>query len=427
MSKKCPVLTLKKIAFNKLLHFLNSTILINTSGSNANIQHIVNTIILYLIYNNASPNIYEQLLNVVLRSGRLTSHTKFIFLRILLNDYVHTLIFEAPILIALQNYYLHFINNGNAYNLKNINFYGLPCYDHNEQYFIKIIENNTNLKELQFARTNDEVLKSIAKNSKHLISLNIINPVNITSVGVSVICAGVCRTTLTYINIGFNLAPLQKKLTSRDIILLLLNLPNLQILLSYVGIGSALVFIDEYFNSEFKTKLIYIEDTTTDHKAMDAIIKMCPKLTHLLLIGPEPTILYKLNEINNLKHFKLSGFTCNQFMESLHFYGKKLKYLNIKLGCGTMDIGKIALYCPNLLQLNCVLIDSIAYDYLCNGTFKNLRVLEINECVMEKIHLLHFFYDTITLTHLILDEIEFTDADIFRFLYILYLLYYGKY
>lgn len=411
MIKKCQVRQLSDYALAELANSVVSAI---GYAMHADIDCDVTITIVevntYLEYCGATSDIYQELLKVILGSDYLEANIRFACLQMLLNGSVYSLVSE----IFPFSYYEKILQviSAQGQGLRFLNLKGVWVKEEHMSYMYEIIKNCPNLVRLSIPYiATDELLKYIAEYSKNLQILDISGETDITEIGIEHLCLGVSREKLTVVDIG-TLG--EENICHTDIALLLTNLPNLHNLATYSYVGQSLLCINEQHNPNFKTKLKYLHDTKTSLKAMDAIVKMCPKLDAIYLDTPENGVMHKLKALH-LRRLKIYKFCCQELTELLEDIGRNLAHLTVIKGRGIFDLAKLTRSCSGLTDLDCYMMESLSYTN--DRKFENLQGLEMLNSPFSTTALKRFVCNNPMLKRLAVDSTTFTDEDIARYFY----------
>lgn len=251
----------------------------------------------------------------------------------------------------------------------------------------------------------DDLLEWISKYNPKLKVLDVSGESDITEDGIESLANSLARDILTIVDIGM---PGQENIAHEDISILLMNLPNLRTLKSYCYVGRALRYIIREKDPDFKCKLRYLHDTKTSDCTLDAIVKSCPNLEGLYLESPDRGILHRINEMK-LRSFKLQRFECTELYSVLNAIGKYLEHLTLITGRGTMEIGKIIIACPELLDLEFYTMDMLSYTS--DKCFSRLRGLQMLSSPLQVWSLKYLICNTPTLQKLAVDTVDLNDED----------------
>ncbi|KFB46719.1 AGAP003930-PA-like protein [Anopheles sinensis] len=361
----------------------------------------------YLESMGATSNVYEDLLRVILCSDSLEASMRFCCLQMLLNEGVQCLVTE----IFPVPYYERILQviAGQGRGLRQLNMKGVWVKEESMCYMFEIVKRLPHLTKLTIPHiANDNLLKHIADYSRCLRQLDISGETDITEIGIEYLCYGTCRDLLTYVDIG-SLG--DENICHTDVALLLRYLPNLTTLQSYSFVGRSLLHILEEKDAGFQCRLSYIHDTNTSGASMDAIVRTCPRLEDIYLDSPEVGILEKLKPVR-LRRIKLYKFSCYELLGLLEAGGpgSSLYHLTTIKGYGPLEINRLVRVCPNLLDLDLYMMDSLTFSG--DSSFPNLQGLEILSSPIQKPSLRNFICRTTTLKRLAVDTVSFSDEDI---------------
>lgn len=301
--------------------------------------------------------------------------------------------------ISAQGHGLRFLNLKGVWVKEELMFY---LYD--------IIAKLPNLEHLSVPYiANDELLEHIGRHSHNLKVLDIAGETDITEIGMECLSLGVCRETLSIVDIGMLR---EENICHTDVALLLLNCPNIVTMRTYSFVGRSLLHIHRQ-DPDFRCKLKYIHDTDTTDKILDAIVSCCPRLENLYMDTPDAGILHKMRHLKNLERLKLYKFSCKELDSVLMSgLGGRLRFLTLIKGRGTLDLGKLATICPGMIDLDCYMMDLLLFAS--DHTFENLEGLEILNSSIVLSSLKHFVAKHTILKRLAIDTVHFTDEDMMR-------------
>uniref|UniRef100_A0A182JDX8 F-box domain-containing protein n=1 Tax=Anopheles atroparvus TaxID=41427 RepID=A0A182JDX8_ANOAO len=412
MSNKLPVRTLGEITLAELAGTIVGSIgaivqQSQTYGTPPDYALLIVEVNSYLESLGATSNIYEDLLRVILCSDSLPAFKRFCCLQMLLNEGVQCLgteIFPPP-------YYDRILQviAAQGRGLRQLNLKGVWVKEECMCYMFEIVKRLPHLTKLTIPHiANDNLLKHIADYSKCLRQLDISGETDITEIGIEYLCYGACRELLTYVDIG-SLG--DENICHTDVALLLRHLPNLVTLQSYSYVGSSLLHILEQHDAGFRCRLSYVHDTNTDGQTLDAIVRTCPRLEDVYLDSPEAGILDKLRPVR-LRRIKLYKFSSYELLGLLEAGGpgSTLYHLTAIKGFGPLDINRLVRACPNLLDLDLYMMDSLTFTG--DTSFPNLQGLEILSSPIQKPSLRGFICRTTSLKRLAVDTVSFSDEDI---------------
>ncbi|KAF7268722.1 hypothetical protein GWI33_018076 [Rhynchophorus ferrugineus] len=271
------------------------------------------------------------------------------------------------------------------------------------KYQEKFVEKLTNVLHLNLAdaRVSSEVISEVIKRCRSLKSLVI--PGLATDELLEVISSlnklefldisgntQVSTESYDYIN-NQNLqilsigVPLTRSLTNSStedyhiLVKLMFQLPNLREIRTYNYTGQAIFTIKPPLVSNLQS----ISDCFTSRQGLETIIAVCPCLRELTLDDPEPDIFHQLEQLPHLKKLKLRRF-CGSLSE---VYLKKLTLDVLQVQNVNLDMENICITLHTLSLKHCLLIDSSYKPTM----FKNLRVLELVDCDINKEVVLSFF------------------------------------
>ncbi|XP_055702659.1 uncharacterized protein LOC129801522 [Phlebotomus papatasi] len=359
----------------------------------------------YLENAGATSDIYQDLLKVILCSDSLDASIRFTCLQMLLNGSVQCLVTE----IFPFSYYEKILQviSAQGHGLRFLNLKGVWVKEELMFYLYDIIAKLPNLEHLSVPYiANDELLEHIGRHSHNLKVLDIAGETDITEIGMECLSLGVCRETLSIVDIGMLR---EENICHTDVALLLLNCPNIVTMRTYSFVGRSLLHIHRQ-DPDFRCKLKYIHDTDTTDKILDAIVSCCPRLENLYMDTPDAGILHKMRHLKNLERLKLYKFSCKELDSVLTSgLGTRLRFLTLIKGRGTLDLGKLATICPGIIDLDCYMMDLLLFAS--DHTFENLEGLEILNSSMVLSSLKHFVAKHITLKRLAIDTVHFTDED----------------
>ncbi|XP_058812026.1 uncharacterized protein LOC131676753 isoform X2 [Topomyia yanbarensis] len=409
MSKKLPVRMLSQLALAEVAGSIVAAIgnMLQTTynfGVEPDFTLLIVEINSYLENMGATSAIYEDLLRVILSSDSLEASARFCCLQMLLNESVHTLATE----IFPFSYYeriLHVIA-AQGRGLRQLNMKGVWVKEDTLCYMYEIIKHLPHLTKLTIPHiANDNLLKHIGDYSKNLRHLDVSGDTDITEIGLEYLCYGESKNSFTILDIG-SLG--EENICHTDIALVLMNLPNLVSLASYSFVGQSLMYILEQKNAAFKCKLAYIHDTKTKPKQLDAIVSTCPNLMDLYLDCPESGILPKLTEVL-LRRLKLYKFSCSELFTLLEAIGNSVRHLTVIKGRGTLEIHRLVRCCPNLLDLDFYMMDSLTFSG--DRGFHDLQGLEMLSSPISQPGLRSLLSLLTTLKRLAIDAVTFDDDD----------------
>ncbi|XP_058462270.1 uncharacterized protein LOC131437119 isoform X2 [Malaya genurostris] len=409
MSKKLPVrmltqLTLAEVAGSIVIAIENMLQTTYNFGVEPDFTLLIVEINSYLENMGATAAIYEDLLRVILTSDSLEASTRFCCLQMLLNESVHTLATE----IFPFSYYeriLHVIASQGR-GLRQLNMKGVWVKEDCLCFMYEIIKHLPHLTKLTIPHiANDNLLKHIGDYSKNLRNLDVSGDTDITEIGLEYLCYGESKNSLTILDIG-SLG--EENICHTDIALVVMNLPNLVSLASYSFVGQSLLYILEQKNAGFKCKLAYIHDTKTKAKQLDAIVSTCPNLVDLYLDRPDSGILTKLSNVH-LRRLKLYKFSCAELFTLVETIGNSMRHLTVIKGRGTLEIHRLIRCCPNLIDLDFYMMDSLTFSG--DRGFRDLQGLEILSSPISQPGLHSLLGLLTTLKRLAIDSVTFNDED----------------
>uniref|UniRef100_A0A1B0GK90 Putative f-box protein n=1 Tax=Lutzomyia longipalpis TaxID=7200 RepID=A0A1B0GK90_LUTLO len=359
----------------------------------------------YLENAGATSDIYQDLLKVILGSDTLDASIRFTCLQMLLNGSVQYLVTE----IFPFSYYEKILQviAAQGHGLRFLNLKGVWVKEELMFYLYEIVAKLRHLEHLSIPYiANDELLEHIARQCPNLRMLDIAGETDITEIGMESLALGVCKDTLTVVDIGMLR---EENICHTDIALLLMNCPNIVTFQTYSYVGRTVQYIYRQ-DPEFKCKLKYIHDTETTDKTLDAIVSCCPNLENLYMDTSDAGILKKLRHLKHLERLKLYKFSCKELDSVLmNGLGGRLRFLTLIKGRGTMDLGKLASICPAIVDLDCYLMEHLIYAS--DHTFESLEGLEILNSTIVLSSLKHFVAKHTTLKRLAIDTVHFTDED----------------
>lgn len=409
MSRKLPVRTLGEIALAELAGSIVGAIggMLQTTfnfGVEPDFTILMVEIKSYMDTMGATSSIYEDLLRVILCSDSLEAVIRFCCLQTLLNEAVHTLMTE----IFPFAYYERILQviAAQGRGLRQLNMKGVWVKEEFMCYMYEIIKHLPNLTKLTIPHiANDNLLKHIGDYSKNLRQLDISGETDVTDIGLEYLSYGESRNNLTVLDIG-SLG--EENVCHTDVAMLLMNLPNLVSLVSYSFVGRSLLYILENKDPAFRCKLAYVHDTGTKAKTMDAIVDTCPNLQDLYVDSPESNILSKLTNLS-LRRLKLYNFKCTELLSLLESIGNYTRHLTLIKGRGTMEIHRLIRCCPNLVDLDFYMMDSLTFSG--DHGFQDLQGLEILSSPISQHGLRNFLSLITTLKRLAIDSVTFNDED----------------
>ncbi|XP_055586731.1 uncharacterized protein LOC129739348 isoform X2 [Uranotaenia lowii] len=409
MPRKVPIRTLSELALTavagSIVNAIGNTLQNSFSFElDPDITIVMVEINSYLENMGATSSIYEDLLRVILSSDALEGSIRLCCMQMLLNEGVHTLATDMFHLSYYERILQTLARQGRG--LRQLNMKGVWIKDDMMCFMFEVVKHLSHLTKLTVPHiANDDLLKHIADYSKYMRQLDISGDTDITEIGLEYLCYGECRNNLTVIDIG-SLG--EENICHTDIALLLMNLPNLVSLASYSFVGRSLCHILEDKDPAFKCKLVYLHDTATKGKTLDAIISTCPKLVDIYLDYPEAGILQKLKAVS-LKRLKLYKFSCVELLSLLEPKGDILRHLTLIKGRGTLEVHNLIRCSPNLVDLDFYLMDSLTFSG--DRGFHDLQGLEILSSPISQTGLLDLLSHNTSLKRIAIDSVPFTDEE----------------
>lgn len=409
MSKKLAVRTLAELTLSEVAgsivtavgNMLQTTYIFGVEPDFTLLMVEINS---YLENMGATRVIYEDLLRVILCSDSLEAAIRFCCMQMLLNEGVHAL--------ATENFPFSYYERilqvlaAQGRGLRQLNMKGVWVKEDFMCFMYEIIKHLPHLTKLTIPHiANDNLLKHIGDYSKNMRQLDISGDTDITEIGLEYLCYGESKDKLTVIDIG-SLG--EENICHTDVALLLMNLPNLVSVVSYSFVGRSLLYILEQKDPAFKCRLGYLHDTETKPKTLDAIVSACPNLQDLYLDCPESGILSKLSNVH-LRRLKLYKFICSEMLSLLESIGNYMRHVTVIKGRGTMEIHHLIRCCPNLIDLDFYMMDSLTFSG--DRGFLDLQGLEILSSPFSQPGLRSFLSLSTTLKRLAIDSVTFNDED----------------
>uniref|UniRef100_A0A0A1WH27 F-box protein SKP2B n=1 Tax=Zeugodacus cucurbitae TaxID=28588 RepID=A0A0A1WH27_ZEUCU len=408
MSKKCGVRSLSDSALAELANQIVSTIGYAKYAPDVvlDIDIVMVDINQYLEQTGATWNIYQDLLRVILSSDYLDANMRFTCLQMLLNGSVSFLVTE----VFPFSYYEKILQviAAQGTGLRVLNLKGVWVKEEHMHYLFEIVRKCKYLTKLFVPYiANDDLLEVIAKHCRQLKVLDISGETDITEIGIESLSHGVCNEILTVVDIGM---PGEENICYSDIALILEHCPNVETLSTYSFVGASLKFVHDNIDENFTCKLRYLHDTGTDEATLRVIMKTCPHLESLYLDTPKAGSLSVLTS-TYLRKLKVYKFSCAEVMEVLDKIGHNLSHLTMIKGVGHMEISEIVRACPLLVDLDCYMMDGLAYTKDTHR-FECLEGLEMLSSPMSNTSLKLLICSCRQLKRLAVDSINFTDEDI---------------
>ncbi|XP_011178545.2 uncharacterized protein LOC105209689 isoform X2 [Zeugodacus cucurbitae] len=408
MSKKCGVRSLSDSALAELANQIVSTIGYAKYAPDVvlDIDIVMVDINQYLEQTGATWNIYQDLLRVILSSDYLDANMRFTCLQMLLNGSVSFLVTE----VFPFSYYEKILQviAAQGTGLRVLNLKGVWVKEEHMHYLFEIVRKCKYLTKLFVPYiANDDLLEVIAKHCRQLKVLDISGETDITEIGIESLSHGVCNEILTVVDIGM---PGEENICYSDIALILEHCPNVETLSTYSFVGASLKFVHDNIDENFTCKLRYLHDTGTDEATLRVIMKTCPHLESLYLDTPKAGSLSVLTS-TYLRKLKVYKFSCAEVMEVLDKIGHNLSHLTMIKGVGHMEISEIVRACPLLVDLDCYMMDGLAYTKNTHR-FECLEGLEMLSSPMSNTSLKLLICSCRQLKRLAVDSINFTDEDI---------------
>lgn len=237
--------------------------------------------------------------------------------------------------------------------------------------------------------------------------LDVAGETDITEIGIYGIANGLCRDSLTYVDIGMLR---EETICHEDIALLIESMPNLRKIDTYSFVGRSVRFIHKK-DPRFRCKLTYLHDTDTSSVALASIVECCPELREIYLGTPSPGILHQLSRLDKLEKIKLYKFECEELDELLQLIGSKIRHLTVIKGRGLFDLTLLATMCPHMVELDCYLMEMLVYNG--DRKFGELEAIEILNSTINLGFLKNFIVTHASvLRRLAVDAINFTDEDV---------------
>lgn len=405
MSKKIPVKSLSTCALSELANCIIASFgFTMQSESDNDVTITMIEINSYLEESGATSDIYQDLLRIILGSDYLEASIRFTCLQTLLNECVQHLVTE----IFPYSYYDRILQviGAQGHGLRSLNLKGIWVKEEQMFSMYTLIKKCSHLTRLSIPYiANDELLKELSANSPNLRVLDISGETDITEIGIEYLCYGLSKEHLNVIDIGM-LG--EENICHTDIALLLQSLPNLTSLMTYSFVGKSLQYIYEK-DPNFRSKLKYIHDTSTTQKSIEAIVATCSELESIYLDRPLNGILRKLSSLN-LRNLKLYKFNSSELLEALESIGGRLVHLTMIKGKGILDIGKLTMICPSLVDLYCYMMEQLTYNL--DRKFNGLHGLEILNSPLATACLKSFICQSPMLRRLAVDTVNFTDENI---------------
>lgn len=418
MSKKCMVYSLGDHALIELGNLVISalTSIQDSPELELNQAVVMVSITDYMEMAGATASIYQDLLRYILNSD-LEAMMRFTCIQMLLNNgvqYLATKMFPISyhrrILRAIATY---------GTGLRVLNLKGVWVKEEQMPLMYEVIRNCRQLTKLQVPYiANDELLEEISYFLSYLQALDISGETDITDIGLDALSKGVCRETLTVIDIGM---PGEENICHSDVALVLESCPNVVTFSTYSYVGLALKYVYNNINLNFKCKLKYIHDTNTNLDTLQCIVRMCPKLESLYLDSPEPGILHELSHtrLYNLKIFK---FYSHELMELLHSMGCHLRHLALIKGIGSIELCHLFRLCTSLCYLDCYKLERLTFMYYINNEkpLVNIQGLELVSSPISIADLKSFLCHAHNIKRLAIDMVAFDDNDMFEYVQLLH-------
>ncbi|XP_037949759.1 uncharacterized protein LOC119680835 isoform X1 [Teleopsis dalmanni] len=408
MSKKCDVRALSDGALAELANLIVSTLGYAKYAPDVHldIEVVMVEINQYLEICGATSNIYQDLLRVILCSDYLDANMRFTCLQMLLNCSVTFLVTDVFPFSYYQKILQVIAAQGSG--LRVLNLKGVWVKEEHMHYMFEIIKKCQYLTKLFVPYiANDDLLEVIAKHSKNLRILDISGETDVTENGIYSLSNGVCCQNLAVIDVGM---PGEENICYSDIALILENCPNVETLATYSFVGPALKFVHDNVDENFKCKLKYMHDTSTDEDHLNVIVKTCPDLESIYLDTPKPGCLHIIKKVI-LRKLKIYKFSCAELMSVLEELGQNLSHLTMIKGTGGIEIGKLARLCPNLIDLDCYMMDGLTYLNH-HIKFQCLEGLEMLQSFIPNISLKSLISNCTLLKRLAVDSVTFSDEDI---------------
>lgn len=411
MAKKCSVRSLSDSALGELANLIVSTLGYAKYGPGVDLD--INIVMVeineYLELAGATSNIYQDLLRVILSSDYLDASMRFTCLQMLLNCGVSFLATE----VFPFSYYEKILQviAAQGTGLRVLNLKGVWVKEEHMFYMFEIIKKCQYLTKLYVPYiANDDLLQSISKHCKYLQVLDISGETDITEIGIEYLSKGVCAERLTIIDVGMMG---EENICYSDIALILEHCPNVETLSTYSFVGSALKFIHDNVDENFKCKLKYLHDTSTDRETLNIVVKTCPNLQSLYLDTPKAGCLDSLSD-TFLRKLKIYKFSCSELLSLLEKTGRYLDHLTMIKGNGEIELGTLALMCPGLIDLDCYMMEGLTYMNPNQYRLNRLEGLEMLSSPISNTALKSLICNTTQLKRLAVDSISLTDDDVVR-------------
>ncbi|XP_017855430.1 uncharacterized protein LOC108608527 isoform X2 [Drosophila busckii] len=409
MSKKCSVRSLSDSSLAELANLLVSTI--SYAQYAPDVQLDINIVMVelneYLTQNGATSNIYQDLLRVILSSDYLEANMRFTCLQMLLNCGVTFLVTE----VFPFSYYEKILQviAAQGSGLRVLNLKGIWVKEEHMHYMYAIVRRCKQLVKLYVPYiANDQLLEEISLNCAKLQILDISGETDITEIGIDFLAKGVCAQSLTVLDVGM---PGEENICYSDIALILERCSHVETLSTYSFVGAALKFIYDNIDTNFKCRLKYAHDTSTDEDTLRIIMQTCPQLETLYMDSPKLGALRALQN-GTLRKLKICKFAVAELLALLERpLGRNLRHLTMIKGTGNLELGKLARLCPALIDLDCYLIESLSYAQ-CHVRFQQLEGLEILSSDILTSSLKSFVCNCTDLKRLAVDSVDITDEDI---------------
>ncbi|XP_073824922.1 uncharacterized protein [Musca autumnalis] len=409
MAKKCPVRSLSDSALGELANLIVSTLGYAKYGPDVDMD--INIVMVdvneYLELAGATSNIYQDLLRVILSSNYLDANMRFTCLQMLLNCGVSFLVTE----VFPFSYYEKILQviAAQGTGLRVLNLKGVWVKEEHMFYMFEIVKKCKYLTKLYVPYiANDDLLEVIANHCKHLQVLDISGETDITEIGIESLSKGVCAERLTIIDVGMMG---EENICFSDIALILENCPNVETLSTYSFVGPALKFVYDNVDENFKCKLKYLHDTSTDEETLRVIVKTCPQLQSLYLDTPKAGCLVALSN-TFLRKLKIYKFSCCELLQLLETTGRYLDHLTMIKGNGEIELGVLAKMCPGLIDLDCYMMEGLSYFNPNQVRFSRLEGLEMLSSPIPNAALKSLICNTIQIKRLAVDSVSLTDDDI---------------
>lgn len=359
---------------------------------------------------DATHDILQDLLKVILGSERLDAATRFACLEVILRRDVRTL--DTGMFPYFYNEQILEVIRTKGLGLHHLNLKGVWVGDIAEQ-LSETIYQLKNLKSLTVPHMADDSVIEAALSCTQLAALDISGESPFTASALSKMKSD----RITVLDIGsYGKTSICSQAGEKSFEIvgeLIENLPNLSVLRTYSYTGKALHGLYEK-NPNIRTKLKHIHDTDTSLEEMEAIACLCPELESIYINSPADYVIPELSKLKKLHSLKLSRFNWNELVNYLQTSGDQLQVLKlIKCGETIVDISHICYYAPNVSTLELFKTELTCTDFSCY--FMNLQRLEVLYCNINNAVLKHVMTNSPFLKRIFVgDVIYMTDGDVFR-------------